>query len=127
MTDITNRKDLETLMVSFYGKALLDDTIGFFFTEIVPLDMDKHIPVITNFWESVIFEKASYYGNVFGVHEHIHGMHKFEDQHFIHWTTLFKATVDELFAGENAEKIKQRAESIATVMRVKLVHSGIHH
>jgi hemoglobin len=127
MNDIRDRKDLEAMMVSFYGKALLDETIGFYFTKIVPLDMDKHIPVITNFWESVIFEKASYYGNVFEVHEHIHDLHKFEDKHFIQWLSLFKETVDELFAGENAEKIKQRAESIATVMRVKLVHSGIHH
>lgn len=122
MNDISSRADIENIMVSFYGKALTDDTIGHYFTKTVILDMDKHIPIITNFWETVLFNKSSYYGNVFGVHEHIHKLARFEDKHFARWLSLFKETVDELFAGENTEKIKQRAESIATVMRVKLVH-----
>ena len=33
---------------------------------------------------------------------------------------LFTTTVDELFAGSNAEQVKQRALSIATVMRIKI-------
>ena len=123
--DIENRQDLEALMVSFYSIAIADDVIGHYFTKIIPLDLDKHIPVIVNFWETVIFDKAAYRGNVFGVHEHIHTLSIFEDKHFERWVILFKQSVDELYAGENAEKIKQRAESIATVMRIKLVHSGI--
>lgn len=125
MKDIEDRTDIEALMVNFYGKALLDTVIGFFFTEVVVLDMDRHIPLITDFWETVLFEKSSYRGNVFGVHEHIHTLSIFKDEHFIRWVQLFKQSVDELYAGNNAEKIKQRAESIATVMRIKLVHSGI--
>lgn len=125
MKDIEARADLEALMVSFYGKALTDETIGFFFTKVIPVDMDKHIPKIADFWETVIFDKAAYQGNVFGAHEHIHTLSVFEDKHFERWVVLFKETVDELFAGPNAEKIKQRGESIATVMRIKLVHSGI--
>ncbi len=125
MKDLETRTDIETLMVNFYGKALLDDVVGFFFTDVIPLDMDIHIPRITDFWETVIFEKSSYQGNVFGVHEHIHTLSIFKDEHFFRWIKLFRESVDALYAGSNAEKIKQRAESIATVMRIKLVHSGI--
>ena len=125
MQDIDNRQDIEALMVSFYSVAMNDDVIGHFFTQVVPLDLGKHIPLITNFWETVLFDTAAYRGNVFGVHEHIHTLFSFEDKHFERWVTLFKQTVDGFFAGANAEKIKQRAESIATVMRIKLVHSGI--
>ncbi len=123
MKDIENRQDLEALMVSFYSVAIIDEVIGHFFTKVVPLDLDKHIPLITDFWETVIFDKAAYRGNVFGVHENIHTLFAFEDKHFERWVALFKQTVDELFSGSNAEKIKQRGESIATVMRIKLVHS----
>ena len=125
MHDIKNRQDLETLMVAFYSVAMTDEVIGFFFTEVVPLDLTKHIPLITDFWETVLFDKAAYRGNVFGVHEHIHQLSGFEDKHFERWVLLFKQSVDASFAGGNAEKIKQRAESIATVMRIRLVHSGI--
>jgi hemoglobin len=125
MKDIENRQDIETLMVSFYHVAMKDDVIGHFFTQVVPLNLEKHIPLISDFWETVIFDKAAYRGNVFGVHEHIHTLFAFEDKHFERWVFLFKQTVDGAFVGANAEKIKQRGESIATVMRIKLVHSGI--
>lgn len=125
MKDIENRQDIEALMVSFYGVAMKDEMIGHFFTEVAPLNLEKHIPLITNFWETILFDTAAYRGNVFGVHEHIHTLFAFEDRHFERWVLLFKQAVDGLFAGMNAEKIKQRGESIATVMRIKLVHSGI--
>lgn len=125
MSDIETRTDLELLMVNFYGKVLLDPVIGHFFTEVVKLDMDKHIPVIVNFWESVLMEKSSYQGNVLDVHERLHQLSSFRDEHFQRWVMVFKETVDELFAGMNAEKLKQRATSIATVMKIKLVHGGI--
>jgi hemoglobin len=125
MKDIENRQDIEALMASFYSVAMKDETIGHFFTEVVPLNLEKHIPLISDFWETVIFDKAVYRGNVFGVHEHIHTLFAFEDKHFERWVALFKQTVNESFVGSNAEKIKQRGESIATVMRIKLVHSGI--
>ncbi len=127
MKDIESRQDIEALMVSFYSVAMKDELIGHFFTEVVPLNLEKHIPLISDFWETVIFDKAAYRGNVFGVHEHIHTLFAFEDKHFERWVLLFKQTVDESFSGSNAEKIKQRGESIATVMRIKLVHSGIEH
>jgi hemoglobin len=125
MPDIETRTDLELLMVNFYGKVLLDPVIGHFFTEVVKLDMDKHIPVIVDFWESVVMEKGSYQGNVLAVHERLHHLSAFRDAHFERWVMVFKETVDELFTGTNAEKLKQRATSIATVMKIKLVHGGI--
>jgi hemoglobin len=41
-------------------------------------------------------------------------------EHFQRWTELFTATVDEMYKGEKAELIKQRAMSIATVMQIKI-------
>ncbi|MEO7530167.1 MAG: group III truncated hemoglobin [Sediminibacterium sp.] len=125
MNDIETRNDIEILMSSFYSKALVDDTIGFFFTEVVPLQMETHMPLIVDFWETVVLGKAKYKGNVLEVHQHIHQLSTFKEVHFSRWVTLFQQTVNELFSGNNSELIKQRAESIATIMRIKLLHSGI--
>ena len=125
MNDITNREDLMQLMESFYHKALQDDIIGYFFTEVAPLKMETHIPLIVDFWETIVFDKAKYQRNVFGVHEHLHQLSAFKDEHFNRWVFLFKETINEQFLGEKAEMIKQKAESIATVMKIKLVHSGV--
>lgn len=125
MQDIETRNDLEALMVSFYGKAMKDELIGHYFTEVVPLNLETHIPLIAGFWESVLFEKGTYQGNVLQVHERIHQLDAFRDEHFARWVVLFTETVDEYFSGEHAEKLKQRATSIATVMRIKTIHGGI--
>ncbi len=124
MKDIATRADIEAMMGSFYKKAFTDELIGFFFTEVVPLDLEKHVPKITDFWETVLFDKSSYRGNILGVHEHIHSLSAFRNEHFDRWLQIFTQTVDALYAGENAEKAKQRAESIATVMKIKLVQAG---
>lgn len=122
--DISNRADLENLMKAFYSKALVDESIEHYFTQVVQLDMEKHLPRITDFWETVVFDAGKYQGNTLKVHEDLHEKSPFQSKHFTRWIDLFKATVDELFAGENAEKIKSRAISIATVMNLKMVHGG---
>ena len=43
MEDINNRQDIISLLNAFYGKALQDPVIGYFFTEVVPLNMTAHI------------------------------------------------------------------------------------
>ena len=125
VNDIANREDILHLMQSFYKKALTDDVIGYFFTEVAPLNMETHMPLIVDFWETVVFGKAQYKGNVLQVHQHIHQLSAFREAHFTRWVLLFTQTVNEMYEGANAEMIKQRAESVATVMRIKLLHSGI--
>ena len=125
MRDIENRTDIENLMTAFYTKAIDDKTIGHYFTEVVTLNLEKHLPIICNFWESVLFNQAVYHGNVMQIHQHLHSLSAFTGEHFKQWLLLLKQTVNEHFEGDNSEKIKQRAESIATVMTIKLVHGGI--
>jgi hemoglobin len=125
MKDITSRTDIEALMRSFYNKALQDELIGYFFTEVAPLNMEVHMPLIVDFWETVIFGKTAYKGNVLQAHQHIHQLSAFKEAHFTRWVSLFQQTVNELYSGNHAELVKQRAESIATVMKIKLLHSGI--
>jgi hemoglobin len=125
MKDIETRADIELLMQAFYSKALTDETIGYFFTEVVPLKMEVHMSLIVDFWETILLGKAAYKGNVMQVHQHIHHLSAFKDLHFERWVFLFQQTVNEMYAGERAILAKQRAESIATLMRIKLLHSGI--
>ena len=123
--DIETREELEDFLWAFYKKAFADELIGLFFTEVVPLDLDTHVPVIANFWESVAFNKPSYRKNVMEVHQHIHHLSKIKKEHLDRWVKLFTSTLDENFEGSRTELMKQRARSIATLMDIKLNHEGI--
>ena len=54
--DIENRADLERMLGAFYKKVFKDDLISHFFIEVVPLNLETHIPVIADFWESVLLD-----------------------------------------------------------------------
>jgi hemoglobin len=120
--DIENREDLEHMLRAFYEKVFQDELIGRFFTEVVPLDLDTHIPVIADFWESVIFGKRGYRKNVMEVHRHISELSPIRKEHLDRWVEQFTQTISEWFEGEKAELMKQRARSIATLMDIKLNH-----
>jgi len=121
MRDIESRADIEELLQDFYGQALKDELIGYFFTDIVPLSMATHLPVIADFWESIVFGTA-YEKNVMSVHQHIHQKEGIRREHLDRWTDLFTTTVARHFAGPRATLMQQRARSVATLMDIKLNH-----
>lgn len=118
--DIVNRKDIEKLVNLFYAKVKEDKGISHFFTNVVKVDWDKHLPIMYRFWENVLFYTGNYNGNPMQQHLAINAKHPFTIKDFTQWTKLFNETVDELFEGENAELIKQRAQNISTIMQIKM-------
>ena len=125
MNDIENRGDIQLILNAFYKKAFEDELIGFFFTEVVPLNLESHLPVITDFWESILFGNYHYRKNVMEIHRNIHQLSSIEKIHLDRWVELFTKTVDELFKGRYANLMKQRAVSIAMLMGIKLNHTSI--
>ena len=123
--DIESRQDIELLLTHFYKKAFADNKIGHFFTEVVPLDLSIHIPVIADFWESILLGSRGYRKNVMEVHQHIHTLSAIKKQHLDQWVKIFTETVDEWHTGARATLMKQRARSIATLMDLKLNHPSI--
>ncbi len=110
------------MLEAFYAKAFKDKIIQHYFNDVAKINMEKHLPVIVNFWESVLFETPVYKGNTITVHQHLHQLSPFTQAHFNHWLLLFNQTTDELFEGDMADKIKQRAQSIATVISLKTIY-----
>lgn len=118
--DIVSRKDIELLVDEFYKKVKQDETIGFIFTDIAGVNWEKHLPVMYDFFENMLFYTGSYTGNPMELHKHINRLFPLTKEHFNQWNSLFSQTVDELFKGETAKLVKQRALSISAVMQIKI-------
>ena len=119
-TDILVRSDIEKLVNRFYDKVKKDDVIGYIFNDLVKVDWHKHLPVMYDFWEGVIFYTGTYAGNPMITHRKLSHVVSLTPEHFNRWLKLFLAAIDENFEGEKAELAKQRAISIGTVMQLKL-------
>ena len=117
--DITGTADIRRLVDDFYGRALHDPEIGYFFTEVARIDLPAHLPRLYAFWESLLLGGTEYRGNPMQVHEALHRKSPLEPRHFARWLVLWEATVDSLFAGPKALEAKQRARSIADSMTLR--------
>ena len=117
--DIENRQDIDELMQAFYRRAIADDLIGFIFTDVAKLDLVHHLPIIGDFWETLLFRTGDYsrHGrNPLQVHGELDLKTPLLPEHFARWLEIFTGTVDESFAGETADFLKTRAEAIANRM-----------
>ncbi|NOT91183.1 MAG: group III truncated hemoglobin [Ferruginibacter sp.] len=122
--DITSRADIEKLIIDFYEKVKLDKTIGFIFTEVVPINWAHHIPVIVDFWESILLDNPVYKKNAMEVHYDLNKKVPLQKEHFDSWLHLFISTVDELFEGKIAALAKTRAKSIGHLMLFKMSNAN---
>jgi hemoglobin len=118
--DIDTRADCERLVRAFYGRALTDQIIGWLFTDVAKLDLEAHVPRITNFWETVLLDAHSYGGGAFRPHLELNMKVPLKHGHFERWLYLWNQTIDALFEGERAELAKAHAERVALAFESRL-------
>jgi hemoglobin len=124
MNDLKTRQHIEILLKNFYEKALKDKVIGYIFTDVAKLDLEHHLPIITDFWEMVLFQtinfQEKYHRSPMLVHLQLNEKTQLKPEHFQKWLELFNETIDELFSGEKANLAKFRAISIAKTIQMKV-------
>ncbi|GHN00307.1 hypothetical protein WSM22_17960 [Cytophagales bacterium WSM2-2] len=111
--DIETRDHVIILVNSFYEKVKSDLLLAPVFRDV---DWPNHLPVMYDFWSSMLLGDRSYFGNPLKKHLPL----KINSEHFERWLLLFKATINEHFTGDKAEETKMRAESIAAVFQFKM-------
>lgn len=114
--DIANRDDLVLLLTDFYGRAFRDDLIGPVFVDVAHMDLAAHLPVICDFWETVLFRGGQYRRNALLPHQRLHTRAHLTPEHFGRWLMLWLATVDDRYVGPRADLAKLQATRIAGSM-----------
>ena len=122
--DIQTKEDIELFVNAFYEKVKADSLIGPIFTKVFKVNWEKHLPVMYDFWENTLFYSGTYFGNPMASHKRLHQIFPLKEEYFQRWVSLFSTTVNELFEGEKAGLAVQRAISIATVMKIKILHQN---
>ncbi|MFD9339377.1 group III truncated hemoglobin [Streptomyces sp. NPDC060028] len=118
--DIRGRADLDVVLRRFYTAAFADSRIGPFFTEIAGTDLEAHLPRITDFWERALFRSADYRRDAFAPHAALNSARAMSAEDFGRWVQLWRATIDGLHQGPNAERAKGQGERIALTLHKRL-------
>lgn len=115
--DLADRADVEALLRRFYGRVLVDDLLAEPFSQVREVTgLDAHIPLMADFWETMLFHVRRYHGRVQDVHGRVHERTALSSPHFIRWLTTWYQTVDEMYSGPFAERAKRQAARIAWAM-----------
>jgi hemoglobin len=122
LPDLESTADCERLVRAFYGKAMVDEKIGWLFTDVAELDLEEHIPKIASFWATNLLGSKSYKGGAFGVHGRLHQKAPggLRQEHFERLLVLWCQTVDELFDGPLAAAAKVHALRVANAFYGRL-------
>jgi len=118
--DISSREDIHFIITEFYKKLISDSEMLPFFEEIVQQNhLEKHLEIITDFWQDILFQTNSYQNNVLQKHLDFNEKVRFKKVHFKKWLFYLQTTIDASFKVQVAQNMKDRANSIAMVMQVK--------
>jgi len=123
MPKITNRNDIEKLVTAFYKKAISDDIIGHIFNNHMTETLEKHLPTICDFWESVLLENGQYKGNPIRKHIELSQRTSLGNFHFKQWLKLWEETINLLFEGKVAQQAKEKARLMKELMVIKIKES----
>jgi hemoglobin len=124
MKDIENQEDLYFLVDHFYKKLLADDRISYIFTDIVKIKIEEHFPVLVSFWSQMLLGTGGYTNNLTDIHLKLDRLEHLTPALFQIWIAHFDQTVNENFGGQNAEKIKTHALSLATIIQIKIARQN---
>ena len=118
MKDIKTRADIEWIVKTFYEKLFADEQIAYLFTEVANINLETHLPHLCDFWESILFDK-----NVMNIHAELHKKSPLNLTHFEVWIRHLFTTIDSKYEGVLAQKMKDRANGIAYIMKTKVIQA----
>lgn len=114
--EISSREDVKELVDSFYAKVNEDSLLSPIFNDFAGVKWENHLPIMYDFWSSILLGDMSYKGNPFLKHMVL----PIDKDHFSRWLELFLETVNERFTGAVAEEAKKRASTIAGIFQYKM-------
>lgn len=114
--DISTRSDLDKLVTTFYNEIKADKSSGLLFTK-KDIDLHSYLSRSVSFLENVLFYTGDYAGDPLIAERDALRKLRTGGVRLNRLLELFCATVDKLFRGTNAEKIKEHARSITAALQ----------
>ena len=99
LQDIQRKDDIRKLVDSFYEKVNNDPLLFPVFNEIAKVNWEEHLPIMIDFWNTLLLEKKAFTGQPFPKHAAL----PITKEHFDKWL-YHKGTIDANFRGETADR-----------------------
>ncbi len=117
LVDIETREDIEAFVKRFYTRLLADQQLAPIFFEVANVDLEQHLPFISDYWEKLLLGATSYSRHTMNIHRALHSKRELTAPDFERWLGYFHSEMDALFNGPRADRGKRVATQIAANMQ----------
>lgn len=124
MTQLT-KEHIKKLVINFYDKVQRDQILGPIFNDVAKVDWEHHIPLICQFWNSIMLKTNEYHGNAFRKHVILGQKAKLTEGHFSHWLMLFQEEAFKHLPVQHAHHITEKASLIAESLKIGSISKPI--
>ena len=114
--DVVDRSAVHEMVRAFYATILKDEMLAPIFTKALGNDIKggkwhEHLNTLDNFWLMMMTgERGNYGGHPYPPHAFLGPLTR---EHFERWLELFRATIDQYFVPEIADKFYEKADILA--------------
>lgn len=115
MKDIETKEDVARMISGFYSRVNEDPLLGPVFNEVAAVNWDTHLPVMIDFWSTLLLGTGEYKGQPFPKHAVL----PLTSAHFERWLKLFDENIKDLYSGPVADQAIHQAHQIARVFEFK--------
>lgn len=112
------QEHIKTLVSHFYQKVQNDEILGPVFNDVAKVDWDHHIPLICEFWNSIMLKTNEYHGNAYRKHVLLGDKTEVTEKHFARWLALFEEEAFKHLPDQAARSITEKAHMIASSLRI---------
>jgi len=119
LPDLNNSKHIDDFINTFYDRIFKDDLLAPIFTEGAKIGEEKHLPIVSLFWQKILLGDKRYKNNTINIHRKLNLAHRFEEHHYQRWLKHFVETANTNYSGYNKDKAVRVAQNIIANMKNK--------
>ncbi|MFZ2315599.1 MAG: group III truncated hemoglobin [Gammaproteobacteria bacterium] len=117
MIELT-KEHIKQLVFHFYAKVQQDELLGPIFNDVAKVDWDHHIPLICQFWNSIMLKTNEYHSNAYRKHVLLGEKINLTEAHFTRWLMLFQEEAFKHLPAPAAQLITEKAAMIADSLKI---------
>lgn len=111
------KEHIRCLVNHFYQKVQQDELLGPVFNKVVRVNWDEHIPLLCQFWNSVMLKTNEYHGNAYQKHVELKKLTTLNEEQVQRWLFLFNQEAINHLPNEAAHAIISKAALIAESLK----------
>lgn len=124
MTQLTPHH-IKTLITHFYQKVQHDPLLAPIFNDTAKVDWNHHIPLLCQFWNSILLKTNEYHGEAYRKHVILGTKTTLTEAHFARWLALFREEAFLHLPIDDAHRIMERANMIAASLKIGAITGGL--